>query len=67
MRMAETRLVAAEAFATLVGRLVCLECDTVSDADPDGWVPVIIGGYDIGPLELHAFCPRCARFEHVRH
>jgi hypothetical protein len=63
--MAETDLVVADSFATLVGRLVCIGCDTVSPANGNGWVPVILGGYDIGPLELHAFCPRCARRECV--
>jgi hypothetical protein len=62
--MTDTDLVAAD-FASLVGRLVCIECDRISPADPEGWVPVIVGGYDLGPPELHVFCPHCARREYV--
>ena len=44
-------------------RLVCVECETVSDEGARGWRAYLGGGFDGDELEVGTYCPACAAAE----
>jgi hypothetical protein len=44
-------------------RLVCVECETVSDERARGWKAYVGGGYDGDEVEVGTYCPSCAEAE----
>lgn len=44
-------------------RLVCIECETVSDERARGWRAYVGGGYDGDEVEVGTYCPSCAEAE----
>ena len=44
-------------------RLVCIECDAVSDERARGWKAYLGGGFDGDELEVGTYCPACADAE----
>jgi hypothetical protein len=44
-------------------RLVCLECETVSDERARGWKAYVGGGFDGDEVEVGTYCPSCAEAE----
>lgn len=43
--------------------LICLECESVSGADAQGWKAYLGGTVDGEDLEVGIFCPDCAERE----
>lgn len=44
-------------------RLVCIECETVSDERARGWRAYVGGGFDGDEVEVGTYCPSCAKAE----
>jgi hypothetical protein len=44
-------------------RLVCIECEAVSDERARGWKAYVGGGYDDDEVEVGTYCPSCAEAE----
>ena len=49
------------------GRLVCIECETVSDERARGWKAYVGGGFDGDEVEVGTYCPSCAEAEFGAH